>query len=163
MFSRITLLNYRRPLPQRAEARKHVGPYTWEPAKPGTGRGFYQASTALACDPRGSSFNLRLEEANDHLRYSRLSMIQGYYCDDDGSTGTLQPIIARLPRGRGFLAGWTMGRGMAACVDADVYDDPQDAARAAHDMAERDAEKEREHQARENERLDEEADEEEGA
>ena len=143
MFTEITLIDYARPLKARAEARRCVGPYRWTPAKPGNGRGFYQASKGLYCDPRGSSFDLRLEEANNYLG-GRLSQINGYYCDRDGDGDTLQPIIARLPHGRGFLAGWTMGAGMCASLDAYVYETPEDAAHAAHSMAENDAEKNRE-------------------
>lgn len=135
--------DFKRPMQERLKAREHVGPYYWTPAAPGGGRGFYQASKGLACDRSGSTFDLRLEVANDHLGDSRLRWIDGYYCDRFESD-TLQPIIARLPRGRGFLAGWTMGAGMCACVELDVYATVEEAARAAHDLAERDAEKQRE-------------------
>ena len=139
MFNEITLINYARPLADRAKARKSVGPYRWRPSQPGKGRGFYQASgQGLACDARGSTFDLRLELANDHLSGSRRSNINGYYCDAFGD-GTLTPIIARLPKGRGFLAGWAMGAGMCASLDADIYETPEEAARAAHSMAESDA------------------------
>lgn len=47
-------------------------------------------------------------------------------------------------KGRGFLAGWTMGPGMCASLDAYIYKAPEDAAHAAHSMAESDAEKNRE-------------------
>ncbi len=143
MFSEITMIDYRRPLAARREARKHVGPYRWRPAKPGTGRGFYQASGGLYMDRHGSPLYLRIEEANDHLRGSRLSQTTGYYADPFGDGDTLQPIIARLPHGRGFLAGWTMGRGMCAALGGHIWSDPEEAARAAHDMADRDAERER--------------------
>jgi hypothetical protein len=138
--------DFSKPLRARLAQREHTGPYYWTPSKPGTGRGFYQSSKGLFCDKAGSSFDLRLEEANDHLRESRLANINGYYCDEFGDS-TLQPIIARLPHGRGFLAGWTMGRGMCASLDSDIYDDASDAARAAHSIAERDAERERDYQA----------------
>jgi hypothetical protein len=105
------------------------------------GRGFYQASDGLRCDPNGSTFDLRLESANDHLS-GRLSHTDGYYCDSFQGD-TLQPIIARLPHGRGFLAGWTMGRGMCASIDADIYRDAESAAFAAHSKADSDAERSR--------------------
>lgn len=146
MFNQIVMLDYQRPLKVRAAARKSVGPYSWRPARPMTGRGFYQASRGLECDPRGSSFALRLEDANEHLPSSRLRQINGYFCDPDGDGDTLRPIIARLPRARGFLAGWTMGEGMAAALGAEIYADPEDAARAAHAMADRDAEDSRDNQ-----------------
>jgi hypothetical protein len=141
MFNQITLLDYKRPLRERLESRKYCGPYQWRPTQPGKGRCFYQASKGLWMDQRGSSFDLRIEEANDHLpSYHRQPI--GYYADNFQDT-TLTPIVARLPHGRGFLAGWTMGRGMLACVDADIYDDIRDAAWAAHSIAACAAERER--------------------
>lgn len=106
----------------------------------------------------GSNVRLRVEDANEHLpSYSRLSRIDGYYSDEYG-IDTLRPAIARLPGGRGFLAGWTMGEGMVTSFDADVIETAEDAAMQAHDIAERAAEDERAYQAsrceecRENER-----------
>jgi hypothetical protein len=136
--------NFSCPLRKRLESREYVGPYYFEPAKPGTGRGFYQASRGLACGD--GTFSLRLEWANDHLSGSRLSNIDGYFCDPDGDGDTLKPIVARLPHGRGFLAGWTMGNGMAASMDATIWETIEDAARAAHDLADHDAENERDYQ-----------------
>ncbi len=134
MFAQITMIDYARPLAERAKARKTCGPYTWAPAKPGNGRGFYQSSKGLYMDRHGSSLDLRLEEANDHLRGTRLAFTTGYYCDEFGDD-TLQPIVARLPSRRGFLAGWTMGRGMCASLDSHIWETIEDAARAAHDEA----------------------------
>jgi len=148
MFQEITLINYRRPLKDRARARGFVGPYKWTPSQPGKGRGFYQSSKGLFMDSHGSSIDLRIEEANDHLSGSRLSHTTGYFCNRDSEGETLQPIIARLPRSRGFLAGWTMGQGMCASLDATIYEDIESAARAAHSMAEYNAEKSREDQER---------------
>lgn len=145
MFREITLIDYARPLKERAKARKGGGPYRWTPSKPGKGRSFYMASEGFAMASHGSALDLRIELANDHLPNSRLSMTNGYYPDLDMSD-TLQPIIARLPRGRGFLAGWTMGAGMCASLDVTIWDDEGQAAHAAHDMAESDAEKSREAQ-----------------
>lgn len=136
--------DFTKSLKERAKARKHCGPYHWTPCEPGGSRGFYQAQGGLYCDRSGSIFDLRLSEANGHLdRYSRLARINGYFCDDDGCGDTLQPIVARLPHGRGFLAGWTMGRGMCGAIDLAIYDEARDAAIAAHNMAEMDAERNR--------------------
>lgn len=152
MFTEITLIDYRRPLAARAASRKVAGPYRWRPTQPMTGRGFYQARDGLRMDRAGSSFALRLELANAYLRGSRLAQITGYYCDPCGSDGgSLQPIIARLPRGRGFLAGWTMGEGMAASLDSHAWPTEQEAAFAAHATADRDAERSREDQEAEEE------------
>ena len=154
IFQEIILHDFTVPLRKRLENRKLCGPYHWTPSEPGKGRGFYMASTGLACAKHGSGFDLRLEWANDILRGNRLSHVMGYYCDEDSDGETLQPIVARLPHGRGFLAGWTMGAGMCASLDATIWDDIEDAAREAHRMAERDAERERDYQAAERERID---------
>jgi hypothetical protein len=142
--------DFAKPLAKRLASREYTGPYYWTPSKPGTGRGFYQSSRGLACGD--STFSLRLELANDHIT-GRVANTTAYWCDEDGST-TLTPIIARLPHGRGFLAGWTMGKGMAACVDADIHANPSDAAYAAHDMAECDAGKERDRDQEDDEQDD---------
>lgn len=145
MFTDITLIDYGRPLVERAKARKIVGPYHWAPAKPGDGRGFYQSADYLECDARGSTFALRLEYASAFLpAYSRNISHQGYACDDAGTY--LIPIVARLPHDRGFLAGWTMGKGMPANLEGHIWRDAEDAARDAHEIANRDAEREREYQ-----------------
>ena len=142
--------DFRKPLRERLARRAYTGPYYWTPTVPGKGRGFYQSQYGLACDQSGSTFDLRLDEANSFLGDSRLRFIRGYHCDQYGDS-TLRPIIARLPHGRGFLAGWTMGAGMAACIDPYIYEDAEDAARAAHDLAEHDADAERNRQQYEDE------------
>lgn len=147
MFREIVMINYGRPLSDRLASRKYCGPYRWTPAASGKGRGFYSGSSALDMDSHGSSFRLRIENANDHIR-DRRNQISGYYCDSD-CIDTLQPIIARLPRGRGFLAGWTMGAGMCASLEGDIYPDEESAASAAHCVAEYAAEREREYQEEE--------------
>lgn len=42
-------------------------------------------------------------------------------------------IVATLPRGRGFLAGFTMGEGMCASLDGTIYPTFEDAEHAARD------------------------------
>lgn len=158
IFEQVTMIDYSRSLKERAEARKVCGPYTWKPTEPGKGRGFYQSSKGLFCDPRGSTFDLRLELANDHPNdcgYGSLSRITGYYCDEFQDE-TLKPIVARLPHCRGFLAGWTMGRGMCGALDAEIYQTIEDAARAAHSKAEYDAEESVAYEIRERERVEQE-------
>lgn len=136
--------DFAKPMRKRFESRQHVGPYYMTPCQPGGGRSFYQSSKGLACGD--GFFDLRLEEANEHLRESRLSHIDGYFTDEHCDS-SLQPIVARLAHGRGYLPGWTMGNGMAASIELTIYEDIRDAAYAAHAMAESDAEKEREYQA----------------
>lgn len=149
IFSDIVTHNIKRPMVERVQSRKHAGPYHWTPRDAATsdGFGFYCSQRSeLAMDGHGSICNLRLELANDHLRGSRLAQTSGYYCDDYGDQ-TLIPIIARLPHGRGFLAGWTMGAGMCGSMCTAIHDDEREAAMAAHDEAERCAERERDAQA----------------
>jgi hypothetical protein len=149
MFNKVTMIDYSAPLRMRARRRKVCGPYYWTPAKPGGGRGFYQSQHGMAMDERGSAFRLRIECANDHVpAYYDVASINGYYCDEYGGD-TLKPIIARLPGGRGFLGGWTMGKSMCANIDLEVFDTAEDAAIFAHSMAENDAEAELERQAAE--------------
>lgn len=144
MFAEIILIDFAAPLAKRKDSRRFVGPYRWTPSEPGKGRGFYCGSSETETARHGAGFRLRLDLANDHLSGSRLSNINGYFCDHDGDGDTLRPIVARLPRSRGFLAGWTMGSGMCASLENYIYADAESAARAAHDMAEYDAERNRE-------------------
>ena len=144
LFNLITLINFDRSLTERRNSRRHCGPYQWSPSKPGSGRGFYSSThDYLTMDKAGSTLSLRLELANNHLAHSRLSHINGYYCAPDGMADTLTPIIARLPNRRGFLAGWAMGSGMIGSLDSTIWESEAEAARYAHDMADRDAESER--------------------
>lgn len=70
----------------------------------------------------------------------------GWYCDEYQDE-TIRGIVLRLPKGRGFLAGWTMGKGMATEIDVSwVHEDEIEAARAADERAERAAERMREDQ-----------------
>lgn len=141
MFDRITMLDYQRPLSARAKARKSCGPYTWTPTAPGQGRGFYGAGSDsdLRCDPRGSTFQLRLEVVNGATR-------RVWASDTD-----FIPVIARLPRGRGFLAGWSMGAGMCGSLEPDVHETERDAQRAARVLACEAADREAEYLATEQE------------
>ena len=69
----------------------------------------------------------------------------GWFCDEYGDD-TIRGLVLRLPKGRGFLAGWTMGEHMATEIDVSwIHDDEVEAARAADDMAERAAERNREY------------------
>lgn len=155
MFKEIYIHTFERngkpaTLRERLEMRKTCGPYRWTPAEPGQGRGFYQSSKGLWCGD--STFDLRLVYANELLPwYFKLRRTEGYYVDMDE---ILTPIVARLPHGRGFLAGWTMGPGMCASLDGHVWHDPESAARAAHQEAEQAAEREREYRERESEQED---------
>ena len=74
----------------------------------------------------------------------------GWYADEYQSQ-LIYGIVARLPSGRGFLAGWTMGAGMCASLDTrTVWDDEIKAARDADRQAQYAAEDEREYQEKSN-------------
>lgn len=109
------------------------------PQHAGKARGFYLASDGQPftrwqwCD----------EVDGVHIRHT------GWYCDDD-QCDTIRGIVAALPHGR-FLAGWSMGEGMASTIDANVYDTAEEAAYSADSMAERAAESEREYQSQQQE------------
>ena len=141
MFSEIILHDTTRPLAARLASRKHCGPYRWRPAAPNSGRGFY-CDAAEQCGV--GTLRLRLEDANAQIS-GRLARTTGYYCDPHCDGDTLQPIIARLPRGRGFLAGWKMGPNMCATLGAEIFPDEACAAYAAHSEAENTAERERDY------------------
>lgn len=145
IFQEIILHDFSKPLCKRLQDRKRTGPYHWRPTPPMLGRGFYMSSVPLTVARHGAGFRLRLEFANDYLRESRLSRTLSYRAssyDDD----SFAPIIARLPRRRGFLAGWTMGPGMTSALEPEIHETEAEAAYAAHDAAERAAEREREYQ-----------------
>ena len=74
---------------------------------------------------------------------------RGYYTVEGACSGddTIRGLVVYLPHGR-VIAGWSMGVGMATCVDTStVYDCERDAALAADRLAEIAAEKEREYRA----------------
>ena len=71
---------------------------------------------------------------------------KGWFCDEYQEE-TIRGLVMRLPNNRGFLAGWSMGKGMSSHVDYDVFLDEVDAAQCADSMAENEAKREREYQA----------------
>ena len=159
LFREIHLIDYRRPLAKRREDRRYTSGYRWRPsdAREADRVGFYQASDRLAMDKAGSPVCLRLSEANEHLsECDRRRWVTGYYCDEHGDGETLKPIVATLPRGRGFLAGWTMGEGMCANLERTVLESAADAADRAHDIALRDGEEACRLDVEERQRLEEE-------
>lgn len=70
---------------------------------------------------------------------------RGWWMDEDGYGDKARGLVFRLPKGRGFLAGWSMGDGMLGEVHTDtVYGDEVSAAFAADSIAESVAEMNRE-------------------
>lgn len=149
MFSEIVMIDYGRSIAKRKESRKFCGPYRWRPnSKPGNGIGFYMASNGLAMDEHGSPLRLRLEMVGGSRYYGRPSE---YAFNEFG--GSYRPIIARLPSGRGFLAGATMGEGMSSFLDGFVYQEEEEARYAAHEEARIAALGQEEFEQEENERF----------
>ena len=147
LFPHIILRDLTRPVKDRGHAPYSAcGPYMFDPAPSRMRREGWSSYTDAS--ETMTQFRLRYEDANEHLSYGcRERRITGYWTDKDGTGDTIKPVVFRLPRKRGWLAGWTMGVGMCASLDAGVFEDPKDAAYAAHDIADRAAERERDYQA----------------
>ena len=116
------------------------GPYFHAP-KPGGGKGvgFYlesDGSIALRWQWVDKVIGARIEHT-------------GWYSDEHGDSEKIRGLVLRLPKSRGFLAGWSMGEGMGSALDPDIYATEREAARAADSLAEDVAKREREHQAEE--------------
>lgn len=103
--------------------------------------GYYtQRRGVLEMHGDACGFALRIEDAPATHRG-----VHGYYTDDDGS-GTLRPIVARLPGSRGFLAGARADGNAGDWFTLDTgaaYDDEREAHAAAHHVADTLAELER--------------------
>jgi hypothetical protein len=111
-----------------------------------------------APNPRGAYFYLESDFAPglrwkwcDEIRGAHIGH-EGWFCDDCQDQ-TIRGFVMRLPHGRGFIEGWSMGEHMASNLDYTIWDDEVDAARDADRMAERAAADGRQYQAREDERL----------
>jgi hypothetical protein len=76
----------------------------------------------------------------------------GWYTTEYGDGDKIRGLVLRLPKGRGFLAGWSMGESMASGAEYTIYATEREAAVAADGIAEIMAEKEREYQAAEDAR-----------
>jgi hypothetical protein len=114
------------------------GEYYHAPKPNSTGKGFYLESDGMPalrwtwCD----------EVSGAGVNHT------GWFADEHGDGDTIRGIVFRLPHGRGFLVGWSMGEHMASEIDySTVYADEIDAARAADSMAESVAERERDYRA----------------
>lgn len=107
------------------------GPYYHypNPDKAGSGCGFYLQSDGMP--------GLRWQWADDCCRSIEHT---GWYTDPHGDREKIRGIVFRLPRSRGFLAGWSMGEGMASTMDSTIYPDERSAALAADSMAQHAAE-----------------------
>lgn len=73
----------------------------------------------------------------------------GWFTDEYGDGEKIRGLVMRLPHGRGFLAGWSMGKGMASEIENHIYPDEIEAAYAADRLAERVADAQREQEQEE--------------
>lgn len=74
------------------------------------------------------------DEVDDRIDHT------GWFTDHYGDSDKARGLVVNLGRGRGYLAAWSLGDGMAGEVCRQVYADAVDAARAADSMAEEAAE-----------------------
>lgn len=123
---------------RRASGPSPCGPYQTAPKPGASGALFYYLESDFAP-------GLRWQWADDvdgaGIHHT------GWHTDPHGDGDTIRGLVARLPHGRGFLAGWSMGESMASQLEtASVYADDVSAARAADSIAESAAESEREYQ-----------------
>lgn len=142
----IILRDFARPIRERHS--KHVGPYYFGPLQspPKRSEGWASYEKFCKCEKSGetnTTFRLRIKYADIYLRDHRLGSIQGYWVTDDCDE-SIVPVVLLLPKGRGYLSGWSMGDGMCCGVEPELYSDPQEAAIMAHQEAERVADRCRE-------------------
>lgn len=78
----------------------------------------------------------------------------GWFTDENGEGDKIRGLVLRLPHGRGFLAGWSMGEGMATTVERYRYDSEVDAAHAADSIADRASEDNWQHLTEQDEEAD---------
>lgn len=117
---------------------------------PSTGP-YYHAPAPLQAGDNGRGFYLD-SDGMPGLRWAWADKVEGatirhtgWFTDDYG-TDTVRGVVFTLPGGRGFLAGYSMGEGMASSLEYAIYESARDAAYAADSLAENAAEREREYQ-----------------
>jgi len=130
----VIIHNLNRPLTDRLKSRKIAGPYIVTPSRPENDYFFYYDSDF--------ALSLRTQFCDDIAQSIKH---RGWFCDSFEDQ-TIRGIVAQLPKGRGFLAGWTMGESMGSVLERHIYPDGLSAALAADDIARYVAEREREYQ-----------------
>lgn len=71
----------------------------------------------------------------------------GWFTDEYGDGEKVRGLVFRLPHGRGFLIGWSMGEGMCGEVSTSfIYPNAHIAAHAANNWADKVAERQWEHE-----------------
>jgi hypothetical protein len=132
MFEKIAIIDYNRPIKKRHQFGGHYYIPSHVPFRD-DGWSTYETQHS---DETGDRFRLRISAANNHLQnYPNLRRIDFYRPGID-SEDEYTPVVFRLPKSRGFLAGYTLGHGMLCCLSAILYDDAEEAAYAAHQEAE---------------------------
>jgi hypothetical protein len=132
----------RAAMKHKRELRKVCGGYYHAPTPNASrGKGFYLNDAGQP----GSRWKWADDVAPCNIRH------KGWYCDEYQDQ-TIRGIVILLPHGR-YLAGWSMGEGMASAVDSTLYTDAVEAAHAADEEARIAAEREREYQAEQAEEL----------
>lgn len=121
-------------LHKKKEQRRYTGGYYHAPKPNASGKGFY-----LDSDNQPFTRWRWCDDVAQSIRHA------GWFCDEHGDGSKIRGLVVYLPHGR-FMAGWSMGEGMASSVEEDIYDDETSAAYTADSMAENAAEKEREYQ-----------------
>ena len=130
-------------LRKKREGRRFTGGYYHAPTPDSNkGSGFYLGDA-------GQPFTRWqwADEACDSIQHS------GWFTDDYGDSEKIRGIVILLPHGR-YMAGWSMGEGMASTIEPDVFDDINDAAHMADEHARVAADNEREYQASQGENDD---------
>ena len=121
-------------LRKKKEQRRYTYGYYHAPKPNASGKGFY-----LDSDNQPFTRWKWCDDVEQSIRHT------GWFCDEHGDGSKIRGLVVYLPHGR-FMAGWSMGEGMASSVEEDIYDDAISAAYAADSIAENAAEKEREYQ-----------------
>ena len=136
-------------LPSRDKARR-LSRYTNSSTGP-----YYHAPKPATAERTGWAFYLASDGAPG-MRWEWCDLVEGigraidhsgWYTDEHRDGAKIRGVVFRLPHGRGFLAGWSMGEGMVTSLDACLYGEETDAALAADELAESAAEAERDYQA----------------
>ena len=130
-------------LRKKREGRRFTGGYYHAPTpNSNNGRGFYLGNA-------GQPFT-RWEWCDDvdtSIRHT------GWVTDDYSTIDKIRGIVILLPHGR-FMAGWSMGKGMASTIEPGVFDDINEAAQMADEHARCAADAEYEYQRLHNDEED---------
>jgi hypothetical protein len=116
-------------VPERIERmrRPRSGPYYHAPKPENAGIGSFYLESDFA--PK-----LRWQWCDevDGVRIDH----EGWFCDREGEGAKLRGVVYRLPRGRGFIAGWSMGEKWSSTSEPHIYKCEREAAYAANRLAE---------------------------